>query len=531
MIRRLIDVANLFALHFSNFHFHHPNRRIRSSRRLRFLTLEERVLFDASGQLVDPAFEAWRAVYAEPPLAIASAHASGRTFYVDLGHSFSSDGNSGSESSPWRTLRHAANVAVAGDTILVKGGTYVESSAYDNWATATLNPVNSGTSSEPITFRAYAGETVLVTNDTSNLPALGTSGRDYIVWEGFVTDRRVAIFDSVGSALGFTEVIGQYEATTDNHDGVRIERSSEILVHHNAIHGVRGESSNSAGIKVYTSDHLVIEDNYLYDNTTGIFDKDSGFANTYRRNLATGNSTAFQGNNQGQDATYSIYDNVFSGMVQLLIKNDGSEIHNNLFLSDIMAGTWVPDSDTLTGIQLWDNVLVSSASSAQAWQQGWAWTGNEFGYFDHNVYTTTPTYNVKYQSARSLADMRNLGYEQNSSVVSNVSAVYSGAWELLAPWQTAGRYGGAVGPDNVAQVLDTARYGPGAEATALAAVDAALLTLASTDLNTLASDEVIRESLDPLAASDISAPVAEDDAARFLSQRIERRSWQPLWAP
>jgi len=58
------------------------------------------------------------------------------------------DGNPGSESQPWKTLQHAADTVGPGDTVSVHGG---------NYAGAYLE--TSGTSSQPIVFQAFAGET------------------------------------------------------------------------------------------------------------------------------------------------------------------------------------------------------------------------------------------------------------------------------------------------------------------------------------------------------------------------------------
>lgn len=54
---------------------------------------------------------------------------------------------------PWRTINHAAQIMVAGDKCYIRAGTYHEK--------ATLK--NGGTSSAPITFEAYNGESVLIT--------------------------------------------------------------------------------------------------------------------------------------------------------------------------------------------------------------------------------------------------------------------------------------------------------------------------------------------------------------------------------
>lgn len=58
----------------------------------------------------------------------------------------------GSISNPWRTIQKAADTMVAGDTCIIRGGTYRE--------TVTLS--KSGTSTSPLTFQAYDGETVTV---------------------------------------------------------------------------------------------------------------------------------------------------------------------------------------------------------------------------------------------------------------------------------------------------------------------------------------------------------------------------------
>ena len=58
----------------------------------------------------------------------------------------------GTLSNPWKTIQKAADTMTAGDTCIIRGGTYRE--------TVTLN--TSGTSANPITFKAFTGETVTV---------------------------------------------------------------------------------------------------------------------------------------------------------------------------------------------------------------------------------------------------------------------------------------------------------------------------------------------------------------------------------
>ncbi|NOU71373.1 hypothetical protein GC098_08050 [Paenibacillus sp. LMG 31458] len=63
-----------------------------------------------------------------------------------------SDSNPGTISSPFKTIQKASNLMVAGDTVILRGGTYNE----------TITPQTDGTSGNPITYKAYPGETVTI---------------------------------------------------------------------------------------------------------------------------------------------------------------------------------------------------------------------------------------------------------------------------------------------------------------------------------------------------------------------------------
>src|SRR4051812_6092641 len=63
-----------------------------------------------------------------------------------------SDNNSGTISAPFRTIQRAANVALAGDKVEIRSGTYHED----------VIPRHSGAPGKPIVFEAYNGENVTV---------------------------------------------------------------------------------------------------------------------------------------------------------------------------------------------------------------------------------------------------------------------------------------------------------------------------------------------------------------------------------
>ncbi len=79
------------------------------------------------------------------PRSLAAAPA-GATYYVGPS---GSDASAGTEAAPWRTLKKALSSLSAGDTLLVRGGLYLE----------TCNPsIRQGSATAPITVRAYPGE-------------------------------------------------------------------------------------------------------------------------------------------------------------------------------------------------------------------------------------------------------------------------------------------------------------------------------------------------------------------------------------
>lgn len=63
-----------------------------------------------------------------------------------------SDANPGTLAKPFATIQHAADLAKAGDSVYLRGGTYRE----------TVHPLQSGTAAAPITFTAYNNENVKI---------------------------------------------------------------------------------------------------------------------------------------------------------------------------------------------------------------------------------------------------------------------------------------------------------------------------------------------------------------------------------
>jgi len=94
---------------------------------------------------------------------LASNLSQAMTYYVDQNHSSASDTNPGTFEVPWRTIQHAADTLVAGDTVFIRAGTYNESVYIENEGNATDGH---------IVIAAYPGEVPIIdgTNvtDTDN---------------------------------------------------------------------------------------------------------------------------------------------------------------------------------------------------------------------------------------------------------------------------------------------------------------------------------------------------------------------------
>ena len=83
-----------------------------------------------------------------------AVHATG--YYVATS---GNNANPGSFAQPWRTVQHAANTLLAGDSVIILSGTYVEKVA----------PQNSGQVDAWITYSAYPGDEVIIYSSDTTL--------------------------------------------------------------------------------------------------------------------------------------------------------------------------------------------------------------------------------------------------------------------------------------------------------------------------------------------------------------------------
>ncbi len=184
----------------------------------------------------------------------------GATYYVSTA---GSNSNPGSLAKPWLTIQHAANTATAGATVYVFGGVYHQS----------INFPNSGTASEPITFKSYPGQTAVIDGTglsccTSNPPSSGneTQGLINIVNQSYLT---ISGFEIRNYSTGNSSATPSGIWITGYGTGVNILNN---LVHN--IETTSEQNGNAFGISVYGTStspitQLVISGNEVYSLKTG----------------------------------------------------------------------------------------------------------------------------------------------------------------------------------------------------------------------------------------------------------------------
>lgn len=196
------------------------------------------------------------------------------------------DGNPGTQSEPWRTLQHAADSVGPGDTVSVRAGDYA--GAYIE---------SSGTSSQPIVFRAFGDEAPSITEDNPETPdGINIEGASYVTVQGFTLNGRsragiraatcdhVTIRDNKVDGSGkwgiFTafcdDIVIDHNiaANTDEQHGIYVSNSGDRpIVRNNTIYGntqagihMNGDVSNGGDGVI---SNALVENNVIWDNGTG----------------------------------------------------------------------------------------------------------------------------------------------------------------------------------------------------------------------------------------------------------------------
>jgi hypothetical protein len=224
-------------------------------------------------------------------IGLLTSFLSANVYYVDKNHAQANDINAGTSLAlPWKTLAKAGNTAQAGDTVLVKAGTYNEN----------LTPMHSGTPGSMVVFKAYPGDECVDagTDKTCKVIIMGQvyfrdgnddatlkpNGLSYIRIEGFeiiplgVGVRLQNAYYDPGSRSTGIEIINNYihnprgscGGSDGNCDGISAGYVKNCTFMNNAISRML---NNGTGIFVggylngYRSKNILIKNNRITDNS------------------------------------------------------------------------------------------------------------------------------------------------------------------------------------------------------------------------------------------------------------------------
>jgi parallel beta-helix repeat protein len=189
------------------------------------------------------------------------AYAAGTTYYVDNTVSCSDTG-SGTSTNPFCTIGKGAAVALAGDTVLVRAGTYTGSS---------VHPTNSGAAGARITFTANAGVTI-----SGGASAFAIT-KPYVTVKGF----------TVSGTTGY---------------GITVSSTNHVTISNNEVTGAGHPLSGqtAGGIKLSSTTASIVTGNTTDDNTShGIYLASGSSNNTVSYNEASGNAEGWRRNANG----------------------------------------------------------------------------------------------------------------------------------------------------------------------------------------------------------------------------------------
>jgi parallel beta-helix repeat protein len=378
---------------------------------------------------------------------VTAAHAS-ITYTVDNTTSCSD-----TTGAPFCTIAAAAKKAQPGDTVLVNAGTYPATS---------VNPTNSGTSGNPITFAANQG--VTITGGAAGTRAFALSSKSYITIRGFTITGTPSYGISVSGGGNIT-----ISNNTESYAGTPISAPAAGIYLNNVAGGlVQGNVTHD------NSAHGI----YLTGSTTGVtVQGNTSYHNAYQyQRNANGIDDIAPGNSIIGNVTYANEDtgiNIYTGGDNALVSDNvtydngdhgiddynvtGGRIIGNTVYYNCTDGINVEGTSGNYNIE--NNVSMNNATGAVINptpiatnpSTGQPYYSNpcnrrigDIGIYDSAPSSTTANYNLVYQSAgawytwagvsytgaSSLSALRTASGQESQGTFANPQFVNPSAWNF-----------------------------------------------------------------------------------------------------
>lgn len=386
-------------------------------------------------------------------VVLGAAATDAKTLYVNA--STGNDGTSyaaNSESAPWRSIARAAwggtsrtspnssEAARAGDTVIVAAGVYSTNESGSSRNVPVLNPANSGTSGNPIVFQAAPGARVEIRSAGYAGPAIGSNGRNWIVWDGFYIDENnvntvpdtgpVTVWLANNVVLRNLELRGKHATWSDNHNGVRIEASDRVTLEYCLIYNfsMTQAGRNGSAVMTYTSTNVVMQNNTIHTSDGGIFVKGSNVGPfTIRRNLIYGIRS----------------DGIVFGGIGTPEGSAGAVVTQNIVRTSNSGVAFIGyDAYSPQNVIIANNTLVGN-------QAGLFFKPNTAGYRNIRVYNNIVSNSGVSMQGEDVSDLSNVGIQHNFYHGGSTLGRLNYTNYSLAQWQSS------LGKDNASPVART----------------------------------------------------------------------------
>ena len=301
--------------------------------------------------------------------AFAANTAAGTTYYVATNGSDSNDGSSGA---PWATLQHAVDTIAAGDTIVVRAGTYVGCRIRYSGASGAMKTLTVETPDTVLVNQAgplCTGPSIIeVINDTPAnrvsywvIDGLEVSSSTlYGVHAGYcdhVTLRNSSVHNGASTGIQFlcctNSEVSNNTMYSNGASGVNMgQYGSNHVIRANRSYSNGGSGAGAYGDAAYGDGRVtgyIVEKNYLYSNNA------HGFASDGLENSRISNNLIYNPKSRG----ISLYGNSAAAAP----RND--LVYNNTIDLPDAAGTvvWIhritSGLNETTGLKIHNNVMYT----------------------------------------------------------------------------------------------------------------------------------------------------------------------------
>src|SRR3989344_4867822 len=260
---------------------------------------------------------------------------SGNIYFVIPGATGASDSNTGSYTSPWRTIYQPRRVMQAGDIVYIKGGTISSSDPdHPGWDALLLLSSDTdpqGTSDRPVSYIGYPGDRPILSSPSSNRRGIMMDQMSYYVIANLEFTGDSATLGLAGTGH---RAIGNY-----THDSLNYSEG-----------GVIGVTGNTSGLKIYG--------NYLRDN--GGTDEGLSSHGLYIQGFGTNQDIDF-GWNQIKDQRGRRAIQLFGHVAG--DKMDNIRLHDNLISGSVRNNIILGGSDggteVIGTIYVYNNIIAN----------------------------------------------------------------------------------------------------------------------------------------------------------------------------